>query len=120
MDSTPLISVDPGHADPPYEQIRSQISQQIDRGKLRAGDRLPTVRRLAGDLGLAVNTVARAYRELEHARLIDTRGRAGTFVLGSGVETEAYAAAADYVEKLRALGLNQDRALQLVKQVLTT
>ena len=114
-----MIVIDAERPEPPYEQIRSQIAHQVETDELRAGDRLPTVRRLAVDLGLAVNTVARAYRELEHAGLIDTRGRAGSFVTGTGVDTEAYAAASEYVERARALGLDDDRTLHFVRQVLT-
>lgn len=78
-----IISVDPAAAKPPYEQVKDQIDALIRAGELAQGTRLPTVRQLAGELGLAVNTVARAYKELEAARLIQTRGRNGTFVLAS-------------------------------------
>lgn len=116
--STPAIKVDPSLPDPPFEQVRSQIAGQIESGALRAGDKLPTVRRLAEDLALAANTVARAYRELEHAGLLDTRGRSGTFVSGEGVDRDAQAAAASYVKTVRALGLTADQALQLVQRAL--
>lgn len=75
-----MLVVDPGSADPPFAQVRRQLTEQIRGGQLSPGDRLPTVRRLAGDLGIAPNTVARAYRELETEGLIEGRGRAGTFV----------------------------------------
>ena len=70
-------------ATPPYEQIRAQISSLIALGTLAPGSRLPTVRSLAADLGIAAGTVARAYRELEQARLIETRRRNGTVVAGA-------------------------------------
>ncbi|MFP3460229.1 GntR family transcriptional regulator [Arthrobacter globiformis] len=76
------ISVDLGSATPPYEQIRLQISALIAAGGLTAGTRLPAVRSLAADLGLAAGTVARAYKELEQAGLIETRRRNGTVVVG--------------------------------------
>jgi len=76
------ISVDLGCPTPPYEQIRLQISVLIAAGGLAAGTRLPAVRRLAADLGLAAGTVARAYKELEQAGLIETRRRNGTVVVG--------------------------------------
>lgn len=114
-----MIVLDPGSPTPPYEQIRSQLAAQIESEELRAGDRLPTVRRLAQDLGLAVNTVARAYRELESAGLIETRGRAGSFATGSGVERAAREAAAAYVERVRALGLEDRASLQIVAGLLT-
>ncbi|WP_181010067.1 GntR family transcriptional regulator [Ornithinimicrobium sufpigmenti] len=75
-----MLVVDPASSEPPFEQLRRQLTEQIRGGQLAPGDRLPTVRRLAGDLGIAPNTVARAYRELEAAGLIEGRGRAGTFV----------------------------------------
>ncbi len=68
---------------PPFEQIRAQIASLISLGTLAAGTRLPTVRSLASDLGLAAGTVARAYKELELAGLVETRRRNGTVVAGS-------------------------------------
>jgi GntR family transcriptional regulator len=76
------ISVDLGSPVPPYEQIRTQISSLIAVGSLAAGTRLPTVRSLASDLGIAAGTVARAYRELEQSGVIETRRRNGTVVVG--------------------------------------
>lgn len=76
------ISVDVGSPTPPYEQIRLQISALVAAGALPAGTRLPAVRSLAADLGLAAGTVARAYKELEQSGLIETRRRSGTVVVG--------------------------------------
>jgi DNA-binding transcriptional regulator YhcF (GntR family) len=75
-----ILSVDPDSPVPPYEQIRSQVASMIASGVLADGTRLPPIRQLADDLGLAGGTVARAYRELEDQGLITTRGRHGTFV----------------------------------------
>ncbi len=61
------ISVDPSSPTPPYEQLRQQLAQLIELGTLTDGTRLPPVRQLAADLGLAAGTVARTYRELEAA-----------------------------------------------------
>jgi DNA-binding transcriptional regulator YhcF (GntR family) len=113
-----VITVDPGSSVPPYEQVREQIRAQVDTGELGPGTKLPTVRRLAADLGLAVNTVARAYRELEALGLIETRGRAGSVVSGDGVEQAARQAAHEYAEKVRALGLGHEEAVRLLRQVL--
>jgi hypothetical protein len=69
--------VDSACAAPPFEQVRSDLARRINDGTLPAGLRLPTVRQFAADLGLAANTVARAYRELEAGGLIETAaGRA--------------------------------------------
>ncbi|MBD1544059.1 GntR family transcriptional regulator [Arthrobacter sp. IA7] len=76
------ISVDLGSPTPPYEQIRLQVSALIAAGGLTPGTRLPAVRSLAADLGLAAGTVARAYKELEQSGLIETRRRNGTVVVG--------------------------------------
>jgi DNA-binding transcriptional regulator YhcF (GntR family) len=75
-----IISVDPASPVPPYEQLRASISRLVGAGELGAGAKLPTVRQLASDLGLAPGTVARAYRELEGEGIIVTRGRHGTHV----------------------------------------
>jgi DNA-binding transcriptional regulator YhcF (GntR family) len=75
-----ILEVDAASPLPPYEQIRMQIRALIDADVLRAGDRLPPIRQLAGDLGLATNTVQRAYRELETDGSVVARGRHGTVV----------------------------------------
>src|SRR5437763_1154485 len=105
---------------PPYEQVRAQISEQARSGELPVGYRLPTVRGLAESLGLAVNTVAKAYRALETDGVIETRGRNGTFVAaaGSAAVREAAAAAQAYVERVRRLGLDEGAALDAVRDAL--
>ncbi len=112
-----MIVLDGTSTTPPYEQIRSQIAARVETGALQPGDRLPTVRRLAEDLGLATNTVARAYRELEQGGVIETRGRAGSFVTGDQVTRKAKAAAAAYLAETRALGLSAAEALSLVRHL---
>lgn len=77
---TTSITVDLEDAVPPYEQIRRQIASLIAIGELGPGDRLPTVRALAADLGVAVGTVSRAYKELETAGSLESRRRLGTIV----------------------------------------
>lgn len=113
-----MIVLDPSAATVPYEQIRSQVADQVADGRLQPGDRLPTVRRLAEDLGLAANTVARAYRELEQAGVIETRGRAGSFVTGDRVASRAKAAAVAYLAETTALGLAPDEALDLLRHTI--
>ncbi len=112
-----MIDLDSTSSTPPYEQIRSQIAAHVADGGLQPGDRLPTVRRLAEDLGLATNTVARAYRELEQAGVIETRGRAGSFVTGDQVTRKAKAAAVAYLAETKALGLSAAEALSLVRNI---
>lgn len=102
----------------PFEQVRDGIRAQVDDGTLAPGSRLPPVRSLATSLGLAANTVARAYKELEALGVVETRGRAGTFVRGSGVERSSREAAATYVAAARSLGLDDDAALDAVRRAL--
>ena len=112
-----MISLDAFSAVTPYEQIRAQVAAQVAAGTLSPGDRLPTVRALAADLDLATNTVARAYRELERAGVIETRGRAGSFVTGSQVERAAKDAAAAYLDRTATLGLSPAEAVALVSDL---
>jgi DNA-binding transcriptional regulator YhcF (GntR family) len=121
MDHSPAaISIDPQSAVPPYEQLRAGIIDGIAQGALPAGHRLPTVRRLAEDLALAPGTVARAYRELEASGVIETRGRAGTFVSphGDPARQEAQRAAAAYAAQIRSLRIDADEALALAAAAL--
>lgn len=72
-----IVTVDPAGAVPPFEQLRTQILDQVRTGALAVGTRLPTIRVLAEELGIAPNTVARAYRELEQDGVLETRGATG-------------------------------------------
>jgi len=75
-----ILNVDPSAALPVYEQIRQQITLMAVSGVLDPGTRLPTIRQLANDLGLAKGTVAKAYSLLESAAVVESRGHRGTFV----------------------------------------
>lgn len=114
------FTIDPAAPEPPFEQLRVQVRDAVVEGVLIAGAKLPTVRALADELGLAVNTVARAYRELEADGIIETRGRAGSFVAARGDPTEraAQLAARQYADQVRRLGLSEDAALALVTAAL--
>ena len=122
--STLQLTIDADSGTAPFEQVRTQIASAVAAGQLSPGARLPTVRQLATDLGLATNTVARAYRELEADAVVATHGRGGTFVRSdvldepsaqSGAADLARAAAVDYVRTVRRLGLNSQEAARLVQ-----
>jgi GntR family transcriptional regulator len=122
--STLHLTIDADAGTAPFEQVRTQIAAAVAEGRLDAGTKLPTVRQLASDLGLAANTVARAYRELEADSVISTHGRRGTFVRSEVVDEatghsaaadSARMAAADYVQSVRRLGLSSPEALRLVE-----
>ncbi|GAB7183629.1 GntR family transcriptional regulator [Kitasatospora sp. Ki12] len=110
------LSVDPASATPPYEQIRAQIAERARTGELPTGLKLPTVRALAEELGLAAGTVARAYRELEADGVVETHGRRGTLIAAAGDTAHrlAAAAAAEYAERAERLGLSHADALAAV------
>ncbi|WFB10303.1 GntR family transcriptional regulator [Streptomyces sp. LX-29] len=114
------ISVDPESATAPFEQLRAQIAEQARAGVLPVGYKLPTVRGFAEELGLAANTVAKAYRALEADGVIETRGRNGTFVAAAGdaARREAAAAAAGYAQRARRLGLDRAAAQAAVEDAL--
>jgi DNA-binding transcriptional regulator YhcF (GntR family) len=116
----PNLSVDPLSATPPFEQIRVQLMEAVRTGALVPGDKLPTVRRLAEDLGLAPNTVARSYRALEQDEVIETRGRLGSFVAATGDAThkQVQLAAVAYADRARSLGVAPDEALAIVRAAL--
>ncbi len=99
---------------PPYSQLRRVIISARAHGELKAGDRLPPVRVLATELNIAVNTVAKAYKELEAAGVIETHGRAGSFVTAvDATEHRAHQLTADYVAAMRGLGF-EDSEIQSV------
>ena len=88
-DATTFISVTDDSAEPYYEQIAARVREAIAHGSLIPGDRLPPVRRLAESLDLAPGTVAKAYRQLEEAGVIETQGARGTVVCPPGPGDEA-------------------------------
>lgn len=105
---------------PPYAQLRDQIATMVRSGVLAPDTRLPAIRHLANDLGVAPNTVARAYRELEQDGLVASRGRNGTKVLAPAAETGARdgdlaEAAAQFALEAAHRGLDLDRALDAVR-----
>ncbi|WP_328791095.1 MULTISPECIES: GntR family transcriptional regulator [unclassified Streptomyces] len=104
----------------PYEQLRAQIADRARSGKLPAGFKLPTVRGLAEELGLAANTVAKAYRALEADAVIETRGRNGTFIAaaGEGAAREAASAAQAFAERVHRLGLTEAEAVAAAAEAL--
>ncbi|WP_073917992.1 GntR family transcriptional regulator [Streptomyces sp. CB02009] len=109
---------------PPYEQVRTQLAALILSGQLPLGERLPSVRQLAADLGLAAGTLARAYRELENAGLVHSRRGAGTRVTrppGPTPTTEAQLlqAAQAYVAAGRRLGADDEQLTSALRTALT-
>ncbi len=114
------MRIDPESPVPPSEQVRQQVVDGVREGRFAAGTPLPTVRALAADLGIAVNTAARAYKLLEVDGIIETFGRRGTFVAAQGdpVARALQSAAAEYARLAASLGVDQDTALSTVASAL--
>jgi len=98
-----------------YEQLRLHIIEQADEGNIPPGTRLPAVRSLAEVLGVAPHTVARAYKELEAAGVVATKGRNGTVVCARDERWGALSAsAADYAAAAKAQGATFAEAVHLL------
>ncbi|MDX6308630.1 MAG: hypothetical protein QOI06_1676 [Nocardioidaceae bacterium] len=116
-----LLKVDPDSPVAPFEQLRMQVAYMVVLGELEPGQRLPTVRQLANDLGLAPNTVARAYRELEADGVLSTRGSRGTFVRSAALEQiddtkpDTRLTAAAFTSAARRNGLSLAEATRLLE-----
>jgi DNA-binding transcriptional regulator YhcF (GntR family) len=120
MTVEPLVTIDATQPAPPYVQIRDQIADLISGGGLAAGARLPSVRQLAADLGLAPGTAARAYQELEAGGYVTTRRGGGTRVAAqSGAATRKSTIleqrAREYVDSVRRLGVSRSEAIAAVQ-----
>jgi GntR family transcriptional regulator len=115
-----LLRPNPSSGVPIYLQLMEQVKHAVETGALRPGEQLPGIRPLAEELVVNPNTVARAYRELEHEGVIELRQGAGAFVAeqarGSKAADKLRAAQADValtVEKLRRRGITEDEIRRL-------
>ncbi len=113
--TAPRIVVDPDSGVAPWRQVRDQLVHLVQSGALPVGSRLPAIRQLAGDLGLAAGTVARVYRELEVDGVLRTARRRGTVVAAAPADRtdphrELAAAAAEYADRAVALGADRQAA----------
>lgn len=103
-----ILRIDQTAQMPVYQQIRNQIVAAIARGELSPGDRLPSVRTLAGDLGVNLHTVNKAYAVLRDEGYLLMRGRSGAVVadFGQTATPERIAASSERLaERLRQLAL---------------
>jgi GntR family transcriptional regulator len=115
-----LFRTNPSSGVPIYLQLMEQVKHAVETGALRPGDQLPGIRPLAEELVINPNTVAKAYRELEHEGVIELRHGAGAFVSGQARArrmTDAIRAGqaivSTAVEKLRARGVSDDEIRRL-------
>ena len=117
-----IFRLNPNSGLPIYLQIMEQVKHAVENGVLRPGDQLPGLRKLAETMVMNPNTVAKAYRELEHEGIIELRQGAGAFVsenLNTKVVTDRMQTARPIVEKaverLLALGLSEEEIRRLIE-----
>ena len=114
------IVVDTENGLAPWRQVHDQIVRAITAGVLAADARLPPIRQLARDLGLASGTIARVYRELEAAGWVVTGRARGTVVTESGARSDRSAllraAAQDYTARARDFGADVEAAVEAVRR----
>ncbi len=115
-----LFRPNPSLGVPIYLQLMEQVKHAIETGALRAGEQLPGIRPLAEELVINPNTVAKAYRELEHEGVIELRHGAGAFVSGQARDKKtsdklraAQPVVSGTIEKLRARGLTDEEIRRL-------
>ena len=111
---------------PIYLQLMEQVKHAIETGALRPGDQLPGIRPLAEELVINPNTVAKAYRELEHDGVIELRHGAGAFVTGAAREKKltdrlraGQTIVAGAIDKLRSRGVTEAEIRRLFEAELT-
>ncbi|GAA3305255.1 MULTISPECIES: GntR family transcriptional regulator [Glutamicibacter] len=117
MTELPFLRVDTESTVAPYQQVREQILTAVAEGKLAPGTKLPSVRALAGTLGLAVNTVAKVYKELELQGAVVTRGRHGTVIQAAEdrAEQEVSDAAADLARIAQQWSVDEETAVKYLR-----
>jgi GntR family transcriptional regulator len=122
-----FFRLNPNSGMPIYLQIMEQIKHAVENGVLRPGDQLPGIRKLAETLVMNPNTVAKAYRELEHEGLIELRQGAGAYI-STTINTkevtdrmnQARPIVEEMVERLLALGLNEEEVRRLIEAKLAS
>lgn len=117
-----LLSIDTSSPVPVYEQLRSQLQRLIASGQMPVGTRLPTIRQLAADLGLASATVSRVYELLANDGWVVGAGRRGTLVQHHAVDDTADVEVHQTIEHLvllaRQLGVDRDALINLLDDAL--
>jgi DNA-binding transcriptional regulator YhcF (GntR family) len=114
-----VVRIDRTRVEPPVQQIFSSIAQAVQEGILPPGTRLPTVRALATEAGVAVNTVAKSFRRLSDEGIVISRGRGGTVIAPRDTVLDRVSVAAqEYASFATGLGLDAESAVSAVRSVL--
>ena len=121
-----LFRPNPGSGVPIYLQLMEQVRHAVETGALRDGEQLPGIRKVAEELVINPNTVAKAYRELEHEGVVELRQGAGAFIAGNGAgkaRLDRMRKAAPIIEgaiqKLTAMGLTEEEIRRLFESRLS-
>lgn len=117
-----MAKIDSRDKRPIYQQIIDRVILLISTGVLTAGEKMPSIRNLAQELGVNANTVARAYAELEHKGIIETVAKSGTFVKDTNVSQEVYSNAKqeirEFVNKYAQMGIARQELEALMQEAL--
>lgn len=120
-----LVKPNPSLGVPIYLQLMEQVKHGVETGALSPGDQLPGIRKLAEELVINPNTVAKAYRELEHEGVIELRHGAGAFVAENFKPRKAtmklqagQVIVADAMTRLRAQRLTEEEIRRLFEAAL--
>ena len=119
-----MFHLNPTSGVPVYLQLMEQVKHAVETGALRAGDQLPTIRKLAGELIINANTIVRAYRELEHENIIELRQGSGAFICQTPAERtldmrKGQKIVQSAMLRLISLGLSEEEIRRLVENQLT-
>src|SRR5436309_7065037 len=115
-----VLRINPASGVPLYLQLIEQVKHAIETGAMRAGEQLPSVRQMAEELLINPNTVARAYRELEHEGVIELKHGSGAFIRESIVPRaklmqKAQGVVQSLLGRLASLGLSEDEIRRLLE-----
>ena len=119
-----ILRPNPALGVPIYLQLMEQVKHAVETGAVRPGEQLPGIRPLAESLVINPNTVAKAYRELEHEGIVELRQGTGAFIsttAPSGKTTSpaalraAQRVVADTIDRLRDSGLSDEAIRRLVE-----
>lgn len=111
-----VLAVDPQSTEPPFRQLKVQIVEAIRRGTLTPGTRMPAIRTLATEVGIAARTAAKVYSELEEGGMLEGRGRSGTFVMAPDLTTAVLSRAAEeFADRAKGSGFTLDEAIDAVR-----
>ena len=118
-----IFRLSPSSGVPVYQQLIEQVKHAVDTGALRAGEQLPTIRRLAEELVVNPNTVVRAYRDLQHEGVVELRHGSGAYIRhpragAARVSPKAQAVVESAIDRLVAIGLTEEEIRRLFEHAL--